>query len=411
MSVLQRLRSLNFKNVYIAAIVTATLAMMYTAVTESRQDPPTQQAKAIKFSHAVHVEGAGLECSSCHEAAATSKLSSDLLFPKHENCQSCHEEQLSQNCTFCHTSNDPATYMSLSTPKRELLFSHAAHVTDQKMDCKTCHLEVEREGAPTGSLVPAMATCNTCHNDAQASNACESCHTDLAGLRPMDHNRTDFVREHKRSARLSTANCSSCHTQESCIDCHNGVDLVKVDMQGRDPVSPRSPRLAPTDRGRSQTLLKVHDLNFRFTHGVAAQGKITDCQSCHSQQQFCATCHAAGGNVNQLRFKPATHQQAGFVTIGVGSGGGLHAQLARRDMETCASCHDAQAADPTCVTCHMDSDGVKGTDPKTHARGFMAGTNGSWHSDPGANCFTCHSDANARVGGVKGVGFCGYCHK
>ena len=80
-------------------------------------------------------------------------------------------------------------------------------------------------------------------------------------------------------------------------------------------------------------------------------------------------------------------------------------------MESCASCHDAEGADPTCVTCHMDADGVKGTDARTHAKGFRAGEQGSWHSDPGANCFTCHSDANARVGGIKGQGFCGYCHK
>lgn len=412
MSILRRIRQLTLKQVYALAMLSGVLALTFTMVTKSREvgDQP-EQPKAIRFSHSLHVEGAGLECATCHESAATSKLSSENLLAKKENCQSCHEEQLAQNCTYCHTSSDQSTYAAAASPQRELVFSHEAHVGVQKMDCVTCHTNLEKEGMPTGALVPAMATCNTCHNDVRASNTCETCHTDLAGLRPVDHNRTDFVREHKQTARLSTASCASCHTQESCIDCHNGTDLVKVDLAGRDPISPRSPRLMTMDRGKSTSLLKVHDLNFRFTHGIAAQGKAADCQTCHSQQQFCATCHAAGGNVNQVTFKPTTHQQAGFVTIGVGTGGGLHAQLARRDMETCASCHDAQGADPTCVTCHMDSDGFKGTDPKTHTRGFMAGVNGDWHSDPGANCFTCHSDANARVGGVKGTGFCGYCHK
>ncbi|MBI3579527.1 MAG: hypothetical protein HY089_08995 [Ignavibacteriales bacterium] len=112
-----------------------------------------------------------------------------------------------------------------------------------------------------------------------------------------------------------------------------------------------------------------------------------------------------------MRFKPATHQEAGFVTLGVGSGGGKHASLARRDIESCASCHDAQGADPTCTTCHTDPDGIKGNDPKSHARGFMMDSEGAWHSDPGATCYTCHTDPNARVGGIKGQGFCGYCHK
>lgn len=412
MSILHRIQQLTLKQVYGLVVFIGTLALMFTVVTTSKEvgDQPGQP-KAIKFSHSLHVESAGLECASCHEAASTSKLSSDHLLARKDNCQSCHEEQLSQNCSFCHTSDDPGTYVALATPKRELIFSHEAHVGGQNMDCVTCHSDLDREGVPTGSNVPAMATCNTCHDDRKASNACESCHTDLAGLRPVDHNRTDFVREHKQAARLASASCASCHTQESCIDCHNGADLIRVDLKGRDPVSPRSPRMMSTDRGTSTALLKTHDLNFRFTHGISAKGKAADCQTCHTQQQFCATCHAAGGNVNQVTFKPKSHQEAGFVMIGVGSGGGAHAQLARRDMETCASCHDAQGADPTCVTCHMDSDGFKGTDPKTHTRGFMAGVNGPWHSDPGANCFTCHSDANARVGGVKGTGFCGYCHK
>ena len=262
-----------------------------------------------------------------------------------------------------------------------------------------------------GENIPTMTTCNSCHDDVKVSNACESCHTDLAALRPRDHNRTDFVRRHTDAARLADASCASCHTQESCIDCHNGVDLIKVDLPGKDLMSPHAPRLSGIDRGQGKRILKVHDLNFKFTHGIAAQGKTADCQTCHSQQQFCATCHMAGGNVNQAHFKPSTHQQAGFVTLGIGSGGGAHALLARRDMESCASCHDAEGADPTCVTCHMDADGVKGTDARTHAKGFRAGEQGSWHSDPGANCFTCHSDANARVGGIKGQGFCGYCHK
>jgi hypothetical protein len=59
----------------------------------------------------------------------------------------------------------------------------------------------------------------------------------------------------------------------------------------------------------------------------------------------------------------------------------------------------------------MDYDGVKGTNPKTHIAGFMKDTHGDWHSDRGAVCFECHTDANAHPGGIKGVGFCGYCHK
>jgi len=372
---------------------------------------PQDQSSGVKFSHRFHVQEAGVACADCHTAAPTSKLSSDNLLAKHENCQTCHDDQLQSNCTYCHTSSDQSTYKATQPPQLSLIFAHEFHVQEQKIECQTCHEGVEKAEIGVSMQVPEMATCNTCHNAVKASNACETCHTDLTALRPTDHNRTDFVREHKFQARLSTARCASCHAQESCIDCHNGIDLVKVDVPGKNLVSPHAPRLTAIDRGQGMRLTKVHDLNFRFTHGIAAAGKTAECRTCHDQQTFCSTCHAAGGNVNQVKFEPQTHLQPGFVTIGVGSGGGLHATLARRDIESCASCHDAQGADPACITCHMDSDGIKGTDPRTHPRGFMASEEGDWHSDPGAVCYTCHTDPNARTNGLRGIGFCGYCHK
>lgn len=388
------------------------LLLVFTFITPSRETGfKPDQAGRIKFSHSTHVEGAGLQCTDCHEAAPGSKMSKDNLLAKKANCQSCHEEQLSQNCTYCHTSDDPTTYVALSTPERELVFSHEQHVSTQNIACQTCHKNLDAKKDVVGALVPAMATCTTCHDNIQASNTCESCHTNFTGLRPANHDRTDFLREHKRFARMGDASCTTCHTQETCNDCHTGGILTRVDKTGRDLTTPRTPRLISIDRGQGITLAKVHDLNFKFTHGIAAKGKSADCQSCHKQEQFCSTCHVAGGNVNQLGFKPSWHAEVGFVTVGVGSGGGKHAQMARRDIESCASCHSAEAADPVCMTCHVDPDGVKGTDPKTHPRGFMLTTNGPWHSDPGATCFACHTDPNARTEGMKGKGFCSYCHQ
>ena len=390
------------------------LVLGFTVVTTSRDTAPDQdRAEVIKFSHKFHISEAGVACADCHQMAQESKFSSDNLLSKKENCQSCHEEQLSSNCTFCHTSDDPSKYVALTTAKRELLFPHDLHVTQEKVACETCHKGLEKVELASHENLPSMTTCTTCHNDRKTSNACETCHTDFASLRPKAHNRNDFLREHKFSARVGDASCGACHTQESCFDCHNGAQLQKVDVPGRDLMTSRAPRLMAIDRGQGSALSKVHDLNFRFTHGASAKGRIGDCQTCHnqSQDQSCAQCHRAGGNINQLRFKPAYHAEVGFTTFGVGSGGGKHALMARRDIESCASCHDAQAADPTCITCHLDADGMKGTDPKTHTRGFMSGVNGPWHSDPGSACFTCHADANARPGGVRGQRFCGYCHK
>jgi hypothetical protein len=153
----------------------------------------------------------------------------------------------------------------------------------------------------------------------------------------------------------------------------------------------------------------VHSLNYRYTHGLEAKSHQADCYTCHSAREFCAECHTAGGLIDPNGVKPAWHLGAGFTTIGVGSGGGRHAEFARRDIESCVSCHDVRGGDPVCVQCHADADGIKGTDPKTHDREFN--DHGAWHSDPGSPCYNCHTDYNAHPGGTRGRGFCGYCHK
>ena len=317
----------------LAVLAAGICLVAFTINTTSRETTGSDhQPKRVKFSHQFHVKEAGIACTDCHTSAANSTLASDNLFATMEACRNCHEDQMKNNCTYCHTSADTTTYTASPNPKRELIFSHKFHTEEQKVDCETCHKKLDDANALTGTLVPEMATCVTCHNDVKASNACEKCHTNFASLRPKDHNRSDFVHEHKQLARIDDAKCGTCHTQESCAECHDGGELMKVNVPGTDLVSPHSPRLMANDRGQGMGLTKVHDLNFRYTHGIEAKGKITECQTCHSDETFCTTCHIADGNGNQESFKPKSHSEAGFVILGVGSGGGQHAKLARRDI-------------------------------------------------------------------------------
>ncbi len=392
-----------------AVVVILGVVVGGSALTASMDGPASADTPGIKFSHKFHVQESGIACADCHVKAAASVLASEGLRPDHTNCESCHAEQIENSCTTCHVGDDPLSYAAKIAPVRELVFSHKQHL-DQGAECTTCHAGLDQMETPVGEHVPTMSTCNTCHEGAKATDACEACHTNLAALRPVEHNRTDFIREHKKVAQRMDANCASCHTEETCQDCHNGEDLYRVNVPGQDRQTPHGPRVFGISRGQGQTILKVHDLNFRFTHGIAAKGKSAECQTCHDNQDFCSSCHLSGGNVTQEVFRPAGHDAPGFKTFGRGSGGGTHASLAKRDIESCASCHDPNGADPTCVTCHFDADGIKDNNPKTHIRGFMSDEKGEWHDDPGANCYVCHTDMNARPNGIPGQKFCGYCH-
>ena len=61
-----------------------------------------------------------------------------------------------------------------------------------------------------------------------------------------------------------------------------------------------------------------------------------------------------------------------------------------------------------CLLCHLDSDGIRGTNPKTYATGFMNDVNGDWHDSEGSICYNCHTSATPQSPITSG--FCNYCH-
>lgn len=315
------------------------------------------RSSIIKFSHKFHIEEAGIECAACHAAATTSKFSSDNLLPVKADCAGCHDVQEPQECLKCHV--DEQRLVPFDSPVREIIFPHAAHAVEQNMACETCHAGLEKVDFATAANMPTMMLCNTCHNDRQVTNTCESCHTNFISLIPEDHKRSDFLRSHRDVVRLGAleATCQTCHSEPFCQQCHEGSGLKAFGR--RDLMADPGPKRTTRDSPRQTILQNVHELNYRFTHGIDAKARLSECASCHTVQTFCAECHAAGGNITQARFKPSNHSVPGFVTIGRQSGGGFHAEEARRDIENCMSCHDVQGRDPSCMMCHAEDGRVR----------------------------------------------------
>src|SRR3989339_685663 len=335
--------------IYFTTLLAAAGILLLSAFNVGNQPGNDEENSGIiKFSHSLHADL--LDCGTCHSSVAESTSLKDRLLPNHENCSSCHE-------------------------------------VDDDKECNTCHYDL---------IV--------------ASNACESCHISTTRLLPQTHKSVSFMQTHKFDARAFDANCIMCHNDNtnSCIECHEATNIITEANTPEDFYQPYVPNQF-SDGTNKQQITKVHELNYRFTHGIDAKGKTSECQSCHEVETFCASCHqsedsdfALGGIV------PSSHLKSGFFTIGAGTGGGEHAILAKRDIENCVSCHDVQGADPTCITCHLDSDGIKGTNPKTHATGFMRDIQGDWHDSQGSICFNCHTSNSPSSS--AGIGFCGYCH-
>lgn len=398
------------KYLYLALILSAVGFLAFNAFLvkegEAAGNGP-QNDKVIKFSHKVHAELS--DCQSCHVKAAESTSLKDDFLPDHEQCGTCHDVEDTNNCNFCHYEDK---YEPLKQKKSELIFNHKFHIDQQKLDCKACHkgLEEVDYSFKAPMAFPPMVTCYQCHDNQKdiATNECEACHISTANLRPESHMTVNFLKTHKFSANELDANCAMCHQTTMCEECHVASNVITETNLSNDFYAPYAPHNY-VNGARQQKVTKVHDLNYRFTHGIDAKSGRFECQSCHQLETFCAECHNSKGDDFALAdILPASHREHNFVMPGVGSGGGLHASEAKKDIESCASCHDTQGGDPTCVTCHLDSDGIKGNNPKTHPRGFMKDVKGDWHDSEGSMCYSCH--VSATPNSPAGVGFCGYCH-
>jgi hypothetical protein len=311
-------------------------------------------------------------------------------------------------CSTCHINDN---YEALIQKESELIYNHKIHGL-LEINCTDCHKGLDKVdySFESSEVYPSMEICSACHNEVKiASNACESCHISTYNLLPQNHRSSDYTRSHKFLAWELNANCMMCHNNNTCQECHVATTGITETNLPDDFYPPYTPNNS-IDGVNQQVILKVHgDFNYRYSHGIDAKGKTVECQTCHQIETFCANCHqsenrdfALGGIV------PSSHLMQNFKTIGVGTGGGEHATLARRDLEQCVSCHDVQGADPTCIYCHLDSDGIKGTNPKTHAAGFMNNVNGDWHNSQGSICYNCHTSASPQS--QQTSGFCNYCH-
>ncbi len=359
--------------------------------------PAEDKGPKIKFSHKTHITEAEAECSACHATISGSKLASDRNQPSHEQCIECHDDlEEETKCKMCHV--DPENPEPIPHPERTFLFNHSFHLKEQKLTCDKCHSGIEKLDIAFNKALPPKQTCIECHSDEIEINVCRTCHKDVAAVFPHNH-LGNWKLSHKIDARSGQKECSVCHSADYCQECHSGGALVTV----TESVITKTTEMSPEMAGRNkQVLNRMHGLNYRAVHAQDAKMKVFECATCHETKKYCQECHESMG------LKPLWHSGTGWGAIAgaVGSGGGRHAELAKKDISVCASCHDVEGNDPVCLMCHRDASIGKDNDPKTHERGSYKNEKGPWHEDQAYICFNCHTSTMK-----SGVGFCGYCHR
>jgi hypothetical protein len=298
------------------------------------------------FNHEAHVVGEGMECGDCHFGVEDSD---EPGIPPQMACMLCHEEIDSEK--------EPERQIEqlfvdgqlpgprVSTLDDEVIFSHLSHVETIE-DCSTCHAGIEESTYPGDLTAVTMADCTDCHAESGAPAECSTCHSVIDRDWAPDTHGHMWTRVHGKVCRGAETNsindCSLCHTETSCTQCHQ-----------EEP---------PADHN-----------NFwrERAHGLIAQLDRARCATCHTTD-FCVRCHQ--------ETEPRNH---------VGSFGGTQSNH-------CVSCHFPLQSS-SCATCHegtpshlMATPLPPGHTPALDCRSCHPGLAPLPHADKGDSCILCH---------------------
>lgn len=253
-----------------------------------------------------------------------------------------------------------------------ITFNHAEHdgyVEDSP--CGTCHVEDAQ------SIVPDKQVCQECHD---ADFAEDVDYPSLTTHRPL------WAFQHRAEAKGQAINCSQCHDQNYCLECHIDGRADEMNEIGNN-------------------LANVHRSDFQVSHPIAARTDPQLCSSCH-ENRFCVDCHDSF-NRNDLAFDSHRRSWSDLKVSPSGSEhrfydesqcqachpdsvlpshdwSGSHAREARKNLATCQACHPDGNV---CLTCHSARAGL-GVNPHPKGWGDIKGRLD--RASSGKTCRRCH---------------------
>jgi len=337
-----------------------------------RKFPNYNKGEAIlfDFSHRLHlhrkqkvtqVVGGRLDCKTCHDFEPGGEKAT---FPGHKECATCHsqpdikprlaEDSKNQDCLSCHTSreqNNP-NYRKVrrfivdvgdARSGRDLKFSHAKHLTDDRnvgITCDTCHAGIDQKTSIADLNIPSMWECTMCHESRRTGDAyrisnCSVCHTQIsAGRKPRSHSLTEKPLDHTAAFRTRHAEAARA-PDAKCAFCHEFVSDPRMTTEGIIRTEERYV-LSGGNCAECHAVMrpKSHTVRWRSDlHGRMAAISRNNCAVCH-ESDFCIRCH---------NIRPRSHNP---INTFVNGGHRTRAQLNQR---SCFTCHNFST---DCERCH-----------------------------------------------------------
>ncbi|TLM65212.1 MAG: cytochrome C [Deltaproteobacteria bacterium] len=223
------------------------------------------------------------------------------------------------------------------TVARAAEFDHRAHLKEYAADapCSTCHVE----GA--ASIRPDKAVCLSCHKQEEIA---------AVPLREPRTHGPGWGLNHQAEAKGSAIDCSACHEQRDCLECHKAGFADEMGVLGNN-------------------VNNVHRSDFHVTHPIAARNDQRLCSSCH-EPRFCESCHE-DFRVRRRSVESPSHRYVFDMGDGTNEPPAFHAGFKK---SACDGCHQSIGDEPelhdwaigharearrslaTCQTCHPEGD-------------------------------------------------------
>ena len=142
---------------------------------EWRSDPE----QPIPFTHLIHVQEVGLQCSFCHDGVTIGPVAN---IPSIRLCMGCHFDVATDRpaiellTSYWDRGEEPVWQRVYGfTDEDHVRFKHAPHI-NRGVECSTCHGEVQDMTVAEPVIEHTMRFCINCHEQEQASTECGACH-------------------------------------------------------------------------------------------------------------------------------------------------------------------------------------------------------------------------------------------
>lgn len=251
----------------------------------------------LEFSHPGHEAKEPLDCSTCHTRDGQPRMAVDERRAVPERCFACHEHQAREHlvdarCSQCHV---PLARTSFAAARVAALPEPPSH--KQPGFLERLHGDLAKSDAVRCQVCHTRERCAACHvNAGQLAEvrafATRGPNLQLPAFRaryfvPESHRDAEWIQEHGTPARRDIADCSSCHTRDSCMTCHaanapRAVRSLPTRVPGAAPGVPAVRRAPPTHRTPF----------FEQEHGALAAASRQTCMGCHARSE-CEKCHTA----------------------------------------------------------------------------------------------------------------------